>query len=81
MRALRKRCTTLARLGWAVLPIGLIVYLVLTRTAVDLKVIFWFLAGAMATSVTVMVGSLLLYHRRSSHQLRLLVQAAVASAG
>ena len=64
MQVLRKRCTMLVRLGWAVLPVGLIAYLVLTRTAINPKIIFWFLVVAMVTSVTVMVGSLLLYCRR-----------------
>ena len=81
MHALAKRHMTLMRLGRAVLPVALIAYLVLSRTGIDPKTVFWFLACAMVTAVVVMVGSVLIYHRRSSRQLRALVQAAFRTEG
>ena len=72
---------TLVRLGWAVLPVALIAYLILSRTGIDPRLIGFVLVGGIVTSVAVMVGLLLLYHRRSSRQLRVLVQAAVTAEG
>jgi hypothetical protein len=81
MQALAKRHMTLMRLGWAVLPVVLIAYLVLLRTAADARIIGVVLIGGMVTAIAVMVGSVLVYHRRWSRQLRTLVQAAVATEG
>ena len=81
MQTLAKRYMTLMRLGWAVLPVALVAYLVLSRTGIDPRIISVVLIGGMVTAVVVMVGSVLLYHRRSSRQLRMLVQAAVATEG
>ena len=79
MQALAKRQMTLMRLGWAVLPIALITYLVLSRTGVDARIIGAVLVGGMVVAVAVMVSSVLLYHRRSSRQLRVLIRAAVGT--
>ena len=81
MQALAKRHMTLMRLGWAVLPVALVAYLMVWRTGIEPHIISVVLIGAMVTAVVVMVGSVLLYHRRSSRQLRMLVQAAVAAEG
>ena len=80
MRALAKRHMMLMRLGWAVLPIALIAYLLLSLTGADPRIIGVVLVGGMVAAVGVIVA-LLLYHRRSSRQLRVLVQAAVATEG
>src|SRR3954471_10875583 len=79
MQALAKRQLRLARLGLAVLPVALIAYLVVSRTRADPRVGTVILIGGMITSVVVMVGAVLLYHRRASHQLRVLVQAAIGT--
>ena len=77
MHALAKRHMTLMRVGWAILPIGVIIYFVLSRGNVDPWIVTFTLVGTMAAAVAWMVGSLLRYHRRSSRQLRSLIQAAV----
>jgi hypothetical protein len=77
MHALAKRHMTLMRLGWAVLPVALIACLVLSRTGADPRLLGVVLVGGMVTAVVVMAGSVLLYRRRSSRQLRALIQAAV----
>ena len=81
MQALAKRHIKLVRLGLLMLPVALIAFLVLSRTEVEARIISVVVIGAMLTPLVVMVGSLLLYHRRSSRQLRVLVQAAVGTAG
>jgi len=81
LKALAKRHILLMRLGWAVLPLGLIVYFVLSRTSVDPRILGAVLVGAMVTSIGVIVGSVFFYHRRASRQLRLLIQAAVGTSG
>ena len=77
MQALAKRHAILVRIGPAILVIGLIAYLVLSRTEVDPRIITVVQVGAMIISVAWIAGSVLLYHRRSSRQLRLLVRAAL----
>ena len=81
MQTLAKRQVLLMRVGWGVLPLALIAYLVLSRTNVDPRIISVILVGGMVMSVALMVGSVLLYHRRASRRLRILVQATIETEG
>jgi hypothetical protein len=81
MHAFARRQILFMRLGGAVLPVALIAYLVLSRTSVDPRIISVILVGGMLVAVTMMVGSVLLYHRRASRQLRILLQAAIETEG
>jgi hypothetical protein len=77
MQALAGRHMRFMRLGWAILPLALVTYLILWRTGADSRILIGVLVGGIVSAMLVMVGSVLLYHRRSSRQLRALVQAEV----
>jgi hypothetical protein len=81
MRALVKQHTILTRVGQAILAIGLIAYFILSRTGIDWRIIVSVQVGAMVISVACIAGSVLLYHRRASRQLRLLVRATLGREG
>src|SRR4051812_15719085 len=77
MQALARRHMRFMRLGWAILPLALVTYLILWRTGAEARILIGVLVGGIVSAMLVMVGSVLLYHRRSSRQLRVLVQAEV----
>jgi hypothetical protein len=81
MRALVKQHMILTRVGQAILAIGLIAYFILSRTGIDWRIIVFVQVGAMVLSVACIAGSVLLYHHRTSRQLRLLVRATLGREG
>ena len=81
MRALAKRQLLIARIGWAILPAGIVAYLILSSIRVYGRIICLILVTAMVSAIAIMVASVFLHHRWSSRRLRALVQAATEENG